>query len=234
MCTLILAWQVFDEAPVVAAANRDEALGRPSRPPRVLDGDPPVVAPQDTEAGGTWIGYSEHGVFVAITNRRADLEGDRSRGLLVRDALGASSAATATDEVRQELDKRTYAGFNLVLADGESATLLEWDGTLRSTAIEPGIHVVVNDGYDGASEKATAIRTATVDLTTRSAEQWLDAVQDVLVDHDIGACIHRDGYGTRSSSLVTIRSDGRLEYQFADGPPCENEYRPVALPERQV
>ena len=27
MCTIVFAWQVFDEAPLVLAANRDEASG---------------------------------------------------------------------------------------------------------------------------------------------------------------------------------------------------------------
>ena len=69
VCTLVFAWQVFPDAPVVAAANRDELLDRPSEPPSVIEEEPGVVAPRDAEAGGTWIGYNEHGVLVAITNR---------------------------------------------------------------------------------------------------------------------------------------------------------------------
>jgi uncharacterized protein with NRDE domain len=69
VCTLVFAWQVFTDAPVVAAANRDELLDRPSASPDVIDESPRVLAPRDEEAGGTWIGYNEHGVFVAITNR---------------------------------------------------------------------------------------------------------------------------------------------------------------------
>ncbi|MDR9382369.1 MAG: NRDE family protein, partial [Natronomonas sp.] len=54
MCTLIVAWRVFDDAPVCVAANRDEATDRPSSPPRVREGDRPVLAPRDERAGGTW------------------------------------------------------------------------------------------------------------------------------------------------------------------------------------
>lgn len=234
MCTLILAWQVFEDTPVVAAANRDEATDRPSLPPGVLDDDPFVVAPQDEEAGGTWIGYSEHGLFVAITNRRTDLEGERSRGMLVRGALAHESATDALAYVRDELANRHYAGFNLVIADDQDATVIEWDGTLHSHDLEPGIHVVVNAGFDDEDEKSAAIKTATEAIRAEDAHEWLDGVTPVLRDHDIGACVHGDGYGTRSSSLVAVGSDGRASYRFAAGPPCETEYRPVSTPERQV
>lgn len=229
MCTLIVAWRVFDDAPVVAAANRDEALGRPSRPPSVLDRDPTVVAPQDEEASGTWIGYNDHGLFVGVTNRWVELEGERSRGLLVRDALAHESAASAREFVHDELAERNYAGFNLLLADANEATLLEWDGTLETTRLDPGVHVVVNGGFDTNAPKSTKI----LDLADVNADEppslaeWRASVKDVLRNHDIGVCVHGDGYGTRSSSIVTVFEGGTRTYEFADGPPCETAYDTV-------
>ncbi|WP_227375797.1 NRDE family protein [Haladaptatus halobius] len=229
MCTLIVAWRVFDGTPVVAAANRDEALSRPSRSPGVLDREPTVVAPQDEEAGGTWIGYNEHGLFVGVTNRRADIEGERSRGLLVRDALARESAADALRFVHDELAEWRFAGFNLFIADAEEATLLEWDGILETTHLEPGIHVVVNEGLNGAAPKAERIRAESHPEPGEdvSLPEWRDRVKAVLRDHDIGACVHGEGYGTRSSSIVTVDADGTGAYEFADGPPCETEYEDV-------
>jgi len=239
VCTLIVAWQVFDDAPVLAAANRDEALGRPSRPPAVIDADPAVVAPQDEEAGGTWIGYNDHGLFVGVTNRRADVEGERSRGLLVRDALARGSADEAVRYVRDELADRDYAGFNLFVADDETATVLEWDGVLRTTHLDPGVHVLVNEGLNDAAPKAERLHDAAHPEPTDGGDRfshapgenptdWLDHAEVVLADHDLDACVHGDGYGTRSSSVVVLRADGTASYRFADGPPCETEYRDVA------
>ncbi|UPV73815.1 NRDE family protein [Halorussus limi] len=239
MCTLILAWQMFDDAPIAAAANRDEALGRPSRPPGVLDENPRVVAPRDEEAGGTWIGYNDAGVFVAVTNRRTDIEGERSRGLLVRDALARESASAADAFVQSELADRRYAGFNLVVADREQARLLEWDGVLRTTNFDPGVHVVVNEGYDEAATKAERIREAvrpepTTDESATElggAAAWFERAKAVLRDHDLGACVHGDGYGTRSSSLVAVDADGTGRYWFADDAPCETDYEAVTVEE---
>lgn len=246
MCTLILAWQVFDDAPIAAAANRDEALGRPSQPPGVLDEETRIVAPRDDEAGGTWLGYNAAGLFVAITNRRAGIEGERSRGLLVRDALARESASAASSYVKNELADRRYAGFNLVVADREEAGLLEWDGVLRTTHFDPGVHVVVNEGYNGAAPKARRIRDAvhpdpptdgvTADdgresVSEMGSEGWFERAKRVLRDHDLGACVHADDYGTRSSSLVAIDAEGAGRYWFADGKPCETDYEEVAVEE---
>jgi uncharacterized protein with NRDE domain len=242
VCTLILAWQVFPDAPVVVAANRDEAVDRPSEPPGVLESDPGVVAPRDAEAGGTWVGYNEHGLFVGVTNRWVDAElaGERSRGLLVRDALRQSDAESAARLVERAVTDAEYDGFNLVVADANAAVLLEWDGRLRVTQFDPGVHVVVNVGADGRfaiparrpeageaqTENARRVHEALEPEPGETTASWRDRAADVLADHDFGVCVHEDGYGTRSSSLVTVGREGAT-YEFADGPPCETPYRRV-------
>jgi uncharacterized protein with NRDE domain len=242
MCTLVFAWQVFPDTPVVAAANRDEAVDRPSSPPEVTGADPRVLAPRDEEAGGTWLGVNEQGVFAAITNRWTDdgREGDRSRGLLVREALERESAEAACQWLERELDERTYEPFNLVLADPNAALLVEYTGGVAVRNFDPGVHVVGNTGADGryaipetrrepAESQASNIdrlRTALQPEPGEDARGWLDRAAEAIADHDYGVCVHGDGFGTRSSSLVSIGSDG-VQYHYADGPPCETPYRPV-------
>jgi len=225
VCTLAFAWREFDDAPVVVAANRDESLGRPAEPPAVRPDHPGILMPRDRVAGGTWMGVTDDGLFVGVTNRAADVEGDRSRGLLVRDALDADTAAEAAELVEDDVGSRTYSGFNLVLADREDCFLHVWDGTLARHEFEPGVYVVVNAGFDDGTEKSRAIRAALSGHDTTAA--WLSAARTALRDHETGACLHGDGYGTRSSSLVTLHDDGSVAYEFADGPPCETAYEPV-------
>lgn len=245
MCTLTIAWQVFDEAPVVVAANRDESTDRPSDPPGTLD--PGVIAPRDREAGGTWVGVNNDGVFVGITNRWVDgLAAERSRGLLVRDCLQQASAETAAKEVESAVRADEYDGFNLVIADEAAALLLEWDGHLRVTPFEPGVHVLVNVGADGeffvpegipttdsqarAETQAHNARRLRAHLQPRPGEnpdEWLTRAGTALGNHEFGVCLHGDGYGTRSSSLIKLSTDGTSRYEFADGPPCETTYARV-------
>jgi len=253
MCTLTLGWRVFDDAPVAVAANRDELLGRPSEPPSVVDGDPAVVAPRDADAGGTWIGYNERGVLAAITNRWVDVPGggERSRGLLVRDVLGAASAHEARGIVADAVAADAYDGFNLVVAErggpttpgDPTALYFEWDGDLRVRRLDPGVHVVVNVGIDGEhfeperdpergteqAGNATRLREALRPAPDESAPAWRSRAADALGDHDFGVCVHDPDreFGTRSSSLFTLFADGAADVRFADGPPCETAFRRV-------
>lgn len=223
MCTLAVAWQVFPETPVVVAANRDESLGRPSTPPQRRHwGGRRVLAPRDEEAGGTWMGVNDAGVFVGITNRWVDLTGERSRGLLVRDCLGAASARDARDLVVDAVERDDYAGFNLVLADADNCYLVEWDGDFAVTELDPGVHVVVND-EDRQADKARFVWESLSDATDTDA--FLEHARGVLADHDHDICVHGDGYGTRSSSLIAV--DGGTKWWFADGPPGETSYERV-------
>lgn len=239
VCTLVLAWQCFDGVPVAVAANRDEAVDRPSDPPGEFDAG--VLAPRDREAGGTWIGVTDRSLVAAITNRWTDREfaGDRSRGLLVADVLDCESADEAVDLVSQETDRREYDAFNLTIADRERAVVLEWDGWLSVTDLSPGVHVVVNVAADDRvsipdrraeigeeqAENARRVRRGLAVGESEGVEEWLDRAGDVLSDHKYGVCIHGDGFETRSSSLLSVGEDVR--YRFADGPPCRTPYERV-------
>ncbi|WP_436934381.1 NRDE family protein [Halovenus marina] len=236
MCTLVFAYQVF-EAEIVAATNRDERLDRPAEPPAVRDWESRVLAPKDIEAEGTWLGVNEHGVFVALTNRWADREGERSRGLLVRDALCYESADAATRFVERELATDAYAGCNLVVADKASALLVEFDGTTTVRPLRSGVHVVVNVGADGdytvpperesagrqQAENANAVRAALQPEPGETDREWLDRAAAVIADHEYGVCVHGDGFGTRSSTLLSVGPDGTT-MEYADGPPCSTPY----------
>lgn len=242
MCTFIIAWQVFADAPILVGANRDEAFGRPTEEPVVRGRDPAVLAPRDAEAGGTWIGVNEHGVLAALTNRwvDTDLAGDRSRGLLVNDVLEERTAEDAGRRIERAVASEEYQGFNLVVADAHAALYYEWDGSLEFEGFQPGVHVVVNVGADGRYDIPTVRQSAgerqadsanrlLMDLKPEPGEtatKWHQRAAEALTDHDYGVCVHGDGFGTRSSSLIAVGRGGTT-YRFTNGPPCETEYRTV-------
>lgn len=243
VCTLVLAWQALSDAPVVVAANRDEVLDRPASPPGLREGPPRYVAPRDDEAGGTWIGYNEHGLFVGLSNRwsESDLTGERSRGLLVDDLLHAEDADAAAALLETAVAGTVYEPFNVVVADAKQAIVFAWDGVLSLDELTPGVHAVLNAGWDDRFEGSTGREEAVlrqIDSARRlrehlavrdgeTAEDWLGRARVALADHEFGVCVHRDGYGTRSSSLIALYADGGSSYAFADGPPCETAYGPV-------
>src|SRR5579862_3983530 len=124
MCTLVLLQQPGELLAV--SGNRNELLARPASGPRVHDG---ILAPRDEAAHGTWLGLNRHGLFACVTNRHGAMLDDarRSRGLLVRDALQATSAR-ALHEQLATLRGELYNGFHLVYADLREAFITWGDG----------------------------------------------------------------------------------------------------------
>lgn len=164
MCTLIVLHRCVPGRPLVVAANRDEFFARPAEGPSVrASRTGRVLAPRDLEAGGTWVGLSERGVFAGVTNLRplaqnagadrAGALGDgsdagrmralRSRGEVVMAALEAGSAAEATRALAA-LEQGAYNPFQLVVADDAAAALVVYRGAPQIFALEPGLHVVGN------------------------------------------------------------------------------------------
>jgi len=236
MCTLILLDRVVPEFPVIVAANRDEFFARPAAPPARFapaDGRPVFVAPQDLEAGGTWMGLNSNGLFVGLTNRPVAARNPalRSRGLLVIDALGQRSAAAAADDLRRS-EPRT-APFNLLAADGAETWLARLQGDrLETRRLEPGIHVVCNrDRDDLGSGKVRWIETLLAALDPASdLEHLVAGLVRVLGAHPNESnplenpCVHTTEYGTRSSTVLAIGPSKR-SWRYADGAPCETKYQ---------
>src|SRR5262245_32087434 len=144
MCLLALLFRVVEDAPIVAAGNREEAYARGGEPPQVFEGACRFVAGRDPVAGGTWFGVNQHGVLVAVTNRPKthSPHQPRSRGLLARELLGCPTAAEASDRAARELGLNHYAGCNVLCADAERAIVLHAGDWLRVRPLPPGLYVL--------------------------------------------------------------------------------------------
>ena len=238
MCTLILLDRVVPQIPLVVAANRDEFLSLPAARPALFqsgEGRPGFVAPQDLEAGGTWMGLNQHGLFVGLTNRPVAQKpaGARSRGLLVLDALARDSAREVPEEIERQRGER-YAPFNLLAADGRETWLIRRtdQGAHEISALQPGIHVICNrDRHDPGSSKVARLEARLAELDLGLTPKALaKALFGVLGSHPAGSnpyenpCVHTAEYGTRSSSVLFWGATERA-YWYADGTPCDTKYR---------
>lgn len=232
MCTLVALHRCVAGAPLWVAANRDEYLDRPAEGPALRAGARgPIVAPLDRRAGGTWWGINPLGVFAAVTNRPAERldETRRSRGQLVLDLLAAPSARQAAAHAAA-LGDRLYNPCNLFLADAEDAFAVVYEEAPTLLALAPGVHVVGNADPDArgvpkirrtleraqrvAAGPTAAIRGGLAELCRRHGDDS---------DPKGDTCVHLGAYGTRSSTLVRLSSDGDL-LEHADGPPCTSSY----------
>src|SRR3954463_7097816 len=158
MCTLIAAVRQFPDAPLVVAANRDERLDRAARAPLLWTSGPlPFVAGRDEVGGGTWLGLNRAGLFVGVTNRLGvDRDPARqSRGALVVEALGASSARELHARLAG-LEPGRFNAFHLLYADRDGGFVTWSDGAaVKQEALEPGVHVVTERSLGGDDRART-------------------------------------------------------------------------------
>src|SRR4029077_15400253 len=104
MCLLAVHYKSVPEAPILVAANREEAFDRAALVPSIQPGKPRVLSGVDTKAGGTWLGVNQNELFVGAANqtRFYPPANPKSRGLLCRDLLRANSARHAVDMAMEE------------------------------------------------------------------------------------------------------------------------------------
>jgi uncharacterized protein with NRDE domain len=241
MCTILVAWRVDPEAPLMLAANRDELLARATEGPQVLVDDPRVAGGRDVVAGGTWLAVAADGRVAAVTNRRVETTRDparRSRGELPLRVLSARGDPGA-EHVLADLDPADYNPANLLSASRDHAFVAHLEGP-RSRVVEltPGVHVLSTVDLDApGDEKVGRLLAGMEAIVARShpAEELVVRLEHMLEDHGpdrsagLGAaCIHGDVYGTRSSSSVVLWADGRVTYRHAPGRPCEHAREDVS------
>lgn len=255
MCTILILRHVHPEWPLILAANRDELLDRPSSGPRLLPGSPRILVPGvDQARGGTWMGVTDSGFFVGLTNQRGSLAqgmAPRSRGEVVLQALRAGKME-AVERYLDTVDPSAFNPFNLLYGDAHQLRVAyaRPSGTLLREDVPEGIHVLPNDGLDSpALPKVARARLLAAEHSRRPWPELARRLQELLADHHLppeeqlpepppGApfsralarqlqalCIHTPTYGTRSSTLVAL-APGRLAHVLAsEAPPCQGVFR---------
>lgn len=250
MCTIVVAHRVHPELPLIVAANRDEFYARAATAPQLLGRDPRAAGGLDVSSGGTWLGATERGFFVAITNQRTYFgsePGLPSRGPIVREALERGTRA-GVRALLGAIDARQYNPFNLVYGDAggiEVAYARRDDAVVDVVPAPAGLWVLPNDRVgspefpkvqrihallDGAFDQPwPALRGALITALGDHHKPPLEslpplppgsAISPELVRELHAVCIHTEHYGTRSSTLLGLGADHVAHYEFAAGPPC--------------
>jgi uncharacterized protein with NRDE domain len=246
-------FQVVAGSPLIMAANRDERLDRPAVPMTVLHEEGPrILGGRDELAGGTWLAVNEHGVVAGLTNQPSPDGRDptkRSRGELPLAFAMHRNAAEAVAAVRAELDPDAYNPCWMLVGDQETLFSIAISGGSAPDIeqLSPGLHVLENAPLRSGSAKAAFVRGLVTDALAGSGADdtaaTIAALAKVLGDHqpavpeprtdDTGrlwpasvsaACVHADGFGTRSAMIVSVPAAGLAAVPtvlVADGPPCE-------------
>lgn len=231
MCLVVLGWQQHPDFPLIVAGNRDEFHSRPTREIHWWPDKPNIVGGRDLQAAGTWLGLSRNGRFATVTNYR-DVELPkghlRSRGHLVTGFLDSLDSAL---EYLGRIDGAAYAGFNLLVGDGETLAWLS-NRSDGPRILPPGIYGLSNALLDSPWYKVVRAKLALQQLISENkinASQLFRILNDrskapvseVEADrlpfataHAISApFIVLPEYGTRSSSVVLCDNAGKWRLQ---------------------
>lgn len=233
MCLILFAWQAHPRYRLVLAANRDEFHERPTLAADFWPQQPDLLAGRDLQAGGTWLGITRSGRFAAVTNYREPLVPERpfecSRGALVTDFLTSRRApfphATAVLSAGS-----SYGGFNLMLGTEDR---LVYVSNRHEQVVEPapGSHGLSNHLLDTDWPKVVSGR-ARLDGLLRHDRIETEALLQLLMERgevpgempldagDIAIRRHlmnhyfivSPAYGTRSSTVLLVDSDGGIEF----------------------
>ncbi len=253
MCLAVLAWQTHPEYPLVVLANRDEFYARRTRPASWWGQSVSLLAGRDEEAGGTWFGINRRGRFALLTNVRAPAERNPhapSRGVLVVSALQSNTGIAAWLDGNAER-ARVFNGFNLLLGDLRPATARSPAGELHylsnrlddpAQRLAPGIYGLSNAFLDTPWPKVTrAVGRFAVALANKiDTETMLALMADrtqardrelpstgIPIDWERALSaiqIRANGYGTRATTMLTVRADGLVTYlerSYRTEPPHE-------------
>lgn len=232
MCLILLAHRPEAPIPLLVLANRDEFYNRPSEAADYWQESPSMIAGRDLVSGGAWFGVNNQR-WATVTNIREGLRKEephrRSRGWLVRDylleALSPADYLTSIEATKQE-----YAGFNLLLGDGNEL----WYTTNRGTGskrLGPGIYGLSNHLLDTPWPKVVRGKQALDSMlkrpffgdddafalladTTRAADSELpDTAIPLEWERALSAIfIATPSYGTRCSTLLMTAADYRQKF----------------------
>ncbi|WP_258128106.1 NRDE family protein [Achromobacter anxifer] len=229
MCLAVLALHALPDIPVLIAANRDEFHQRPTLPAAQWSDAPEVYAGRDGLAGGSWMGATTGGRYALVTNFREPgktIADAPSRGALVEDYL-RDNASPADYLARIHAVGQAYNGFNLIVGNADEAWYLSnRDGGPR--ALAPGVYALSNHLLDTPWPKLARTKAAFEAVLRGGPQPDLPALMAALADRDpaddadlpaTGLPLDRErllsspfivspNYGTRSSSVLTLRGDG--------------------------
>lgn len=237
MCIAYIHFDPRHRWPLIVAANRDEFHARPSALARYWPQSPDLLAGQDLEADGTWLGLNQRARRFALLTNYRDLRATTpveaiSRGLLVRDFLqSGTSAASYLQQITAQ--NARYAGFNLLLGERlgqRSATLWYYSNRsqIPARALPAGSYALSNHLLSTSWPKVNELKTQMDQLigctTDMNPESFFQILQDrqPASDHELpdtgldkererllsSIFIQSPDYGTRCSTVIMVDGNG--------------------------
>lgn len=218
MCLILFAVNPNSRYRLIVAANRDELYARPTQTAGFWDSHPHLLAGQDENMGGTWLGVNRKGAFAAVTNFMEvppEPLPPRSRGDLPTAFLAADPDPNAyLESVSSRGD--SYKGFNLIVANQDNCS---YYGNRAGAPRE------LDNGYYGLSNQildcdwpkvieGRAKLTEIISVFDDPSEALFSLLLGQGDDRKFSnSFIAADTYGTRAATVVLIGTDGDVVFE---------------------
>ncbi|MGO2131397.1 MAG: NRDE family protein [Halomonas sp.] len=255
MCLIALHHDPNGPVVLRMIANRDEFHARPTAPLANWSDLEGIVGGRDLQAGGSWLAAHRRGRVAALTNvrdpRLLGAPDSPSRGHLVTTALTTDDPLSWLEQLASG-DAWTYAGFNLLVGDGQQLWHLHrgHDG-IELNHLSPGLYALSNANLDTAWPKVLKVRQALArslelgDWPTTALAAFADeqlAADSELPDTGMGvawerqlsaAFIRGQQYGTRATTRLEWHAGGSLEIEELSYGACSTPTMPAAASARR-
>lgn len=232
MCILFIAVDAHPDYSLIVCANRDEFHHRATEPAYRWSTTPSIIAGQDKQAGGTWLGINDKGQFAGLTNIRAlnQHSGVRSRGELVVDSLTKNHINPHW--LTEHADN--YNPFNLVFEHDKQLFCFN-SKTLATTQLKSGFHAISNGTLDDVWPKMAKGQQELQRYINQTPQPDIEYLLTIMLDtsqprdQDLpqtgislewerrlsSIFIKHEEYGTRSTSVILKNYNGEAQFTEA-------------------
>lgn len=232
MCILFAAVNQHQDYPLIIAANRDEFFARGTAESHIWPSEAGIIAGQDLQAGGTWMGVNKQGHLACLTNIRApEKVSDRA---ITRGELVSHYLQHPPEDYSQILSasRGNYNGYNLLFGRWDSLSV--YNNHLNQTQHLTGgyyglSNASLNSPWPKISKGVHKLKQYCQDGHDIQPERLFDLLLDksLAADHELpqtgvpidwerrlsSIFISGKEYGTRSSTVLTLDKNRRLNWQ---------------------
>ena len=219
MCLILLSKPSQGDYKFVLTSNRDEFYERKTKNMFWWNNVDGLLAGQDLEQGGTWLGITKSGRFAAVTNVREFYQIDTkenflSRGDLVKNFLNSS---LSPEEYVQKVEANKYMGFNLVVSDLKHFSIISSQGieSFNQELVVVGNRALNTETkkLNNAKEDFKSILNQAfthqdlIELMQKPKKNYEFNFEQINQNHGSefdSRFITSDIYGTRSSTVITV------------------------------
>ena len=207
--------------------NRDEQKERKEEKElfqtRPFDNGIKTIYPIDSVSQGTWFGFNEYGITLALLNRYQDplIENAKSRGSIIPSLLPYSSMKALLNALLEK-EFSQFNPFDLVIIDQQNVHKLSWNGKNTSNKSQSTSHAFFLSSSSINTEKTLAYRQSLFERYLVQNNEESNCQFRILHDFhllqdkaDLSASIRMQRENTHTKSISQLRAGPtRLDYSY--------------------